>query len=261
MDIKNLTKRQLIQIIVGFTVLVLVLIKYVYLTVYNKKTKIIEQYKKIELNLNSYTTEILELQKQQQEIKPEPKHITKQIPQYLDASRFLDTLDLFAKKCKIEIEAIKPAELKKQVNYVESSYQITASGELSSITRLLKELENTDRIITLAKIELKQSETKAAAVQSGYTVDFTATIYGINDGISAVKEPKTIPEQISTETEDTVGLNLTGIIWNKNKPVAIINGISISCGEKLFDNYHVKKITKTNVVLDKDGKVLVLTLK
>ena len=48
------------------------------------------------------------------------------------------------------------------------------------------------------------------------------------------------------------GLNLTGIIWDQRKPLAVINGKMVGVGEWI-KGAEVKKIHKESVVLRKDG--------
>jgi len=54
--------------------------------------------------------------------------------------------------------------------------------------------------------------------------------------------------------------NLNGIIYNPSKPLAIINGKSVSVGDKI-DNATVKEIAPKTVILDHGGATVTLRVK
>ncbi len=55
------------------------------------------------------------------------------------------------------------------------------------------------------------------------------------------------------------GLALNGIVWDENFPLAMINDQVLGVGEKI-DNRQIKKITRTEVTLEEQGREFILTL-
>ncbi|MBU0635137.1 MAG: hypothetical protein KKB82_00375 [Candidatus Omnitrophica bacterium] len=72
------------------------------------------------------------------------------------------------------------------------------------------------------------------------------------------KEGRLLPGAVVlSESED---VNLEGIIWDPvGRSIAIINGKLIQEGQALF-NLKILKIEKTKVLLEKDGKNIVVNL-
>lgn len=56
------------------------------------------------------------------------------------------------------------------------------------------------------------------------------------------------------------GLILTGIMWDKDNPLAIINDNVVKTGDKL-NEFTVTEINKKNVALEKDGDAYTLELR
>lgn len=68
------------------------------------------------------------------------------------------------------------------------------------------------------------------------------------------------PAETSSAIYGTDGLILTGIMWDKDNPLAIINDNVVKIGDKLSD-YTVKEINEKNVMLEKDGDVYTIELR
>lgn len=66
------------------------------------------------------------------------------------------------------------------------------------------------------------------------------------------RDPFALPGQEAT-AETGGQFILSAVIWDENKPLAVINGEVVSIGRKI-NGYTVKKINKENVVLAKDGE-------
>ncbi|MBI4435993.1 MAG: hypothetical protein HY590_01045 [Candidatus Omnitrophica bacterium] len=66
---------------------------------------------------------------------------------------------------------------------------------------------------------------------------------------------------IGKEKEATYlsGLSLTGILWDKDRPLAMINNVVVSVHDTI-DSYTIKEIASDAVVLERDGEEYVLRL-
>lgn len=75
---------------------------------------------------------------------------------------------------------------------------------------------------------------------------------------SQVKKFKSFDRK--SRTELFAGLSLTGIIWDKKKPIAVINGKMLGVGD-IIKGAKVKKIQKESVMLRKHGTNYTLEFK
>jgi len=66
---------------------------------------------------------------------------------------------------------------------------------------------------------------------------------------------------IGQEKEATylLGLSLTGILWDEEKPLAMINNVVVGVSDTI-DHYTVKEISSDTVLLERDGEPFVLHL-
>lgn len=74
-----------------------------------------------------------------------------------------------------------------------------------------------------------------------------------------VRNPFEFPPKEVTKKEGLEGLNLTGIIYDKESPVAVINDIIVHEGEEI-EGAKVLEIRSDSVVFEKEGKTYTLKL-
>jgi hypothetical protein len=84
-----------------------------------------------------------------------------------------------------------------------------------------------------------------------------ASIFGLKTNVIKYQEAKWgidpfYPAETSSASYGTGGLILTGIMWDKDNPLAIINDNVVKIGDKL-NEFTVSEINEKNVVLEKDG--------
>lgn len=74
-----------------------------------------------------------------------------------------------------------------------------------------------------------------------------------------VRDPFQFPQKPTTKKTGITGLDLTGIIYDKELPVAVINDVIVHEGDTI-EGAVVKEIESNSVVLEKEGKLYTLEL-
>lgn len=205
-----------------------------------EKTKLKEELKKNETRIKELDKKLAGLAKQTKQIKTKssPQSVTeKMIPAKLESAGFLNTIAFFAQKCKIIISSIKPNEITKTDNYLSQTYHINFCGNYPDILQFLNSINGLPRVMALDNVEIQRNGKSRLA-------EIELTIYGSEEDIA-----------------ETSQFKLTGIVWDKKKPFAIIDNMYLGLGEKYLDKYDVKLITKETVLLnDTSNKCLILRI-
>jgi hypothetical protein len=70
------------------------------------------------------------------------------------------------------------------------------------------------------------------------------------------RKPKELPASGPVDASD-LGLTLDGIVWDKQKPLAMINGQILGEGQEI-EGYSITKIQKTSIEVKKDNRTFTL---
>lgn len=185
------------------------------------------------------------------------------LPRVVRVSQFLEHLTRLSKDCQVNLNSLVIEPIEKTESLSQLSLKIDFSSQYSKLVEYLERVKTPATLFTIDSLNLKSEN---PPVLEG---SLAATIYLLpyevkSNQISKAqfdwrRDPFLLPGGKKKFSETAAPLELTGIIWDKEHPMAIINGRIVTIGDLVAER-KVMEIDIAQVVLGQGDKRYLLDI-